>query len=76
MQPKVTKKVTSFSGCKVLKNAVIIRVRDNNRKRKFAENHGKNNQMHPLFLKLHPSIKECKTSKKLLIIVCRDSNRK
>ena len=30
MQPKITKNATSFSGCKVLKNAVIIRVRDSN----------------------------------------------
>ena len=49
MQPKVTKKVTSFSGCKVLRNAVIIKVKGNNQKWKFAENYGKNNQMHPLF---------------------------
>ena len=45
---KSNQKVTSFSGCKMLKNTAIIRVKGNNRNGKFAEKCGKNNQMQPL----------------------------
>ena len=48
MQPIRIGNATNFSGCKVLRNTVIIRVKGNNRKWKFVEKCGKNNQMQPL----------------------------